>query len=103
MLELFNEDRLAYPHFPQLFDIPRLMTHLRRKQLSKDTDALFTVNVGPSFYHCSMHESFAALIVLPLDRVSNYRGPWVVQGGYPALKVKDHIDAGFKNPELHGF
>ena len=85
-----------------MFDIPRLMTNLWRNQLSKDADILFTINVGPSFWPCSMHEPIIMLIVFPLDHVSNYRGTWVIRGSYPSLEVQDHLDAGFKHPELHG-
>ena len=78
---LFNEDSLAHPHIPHVFSIPCLMTHLWIKKLSKYVDVLFTVNVGPSFWPCSMHEPLIVLIVLTLDRVSKYRGPCVIQGG----------------------
>ena len=47
VVEVFNEDRLSHPHIPHVFAIPRLMTHLWRRQLSKDADVLFTINVGP--------------------------------------------------------
>ena len=46
----FNEDRLAQPYIPHVFDIPRFMTHLWIRQLSKDADVLFTINVGLSFW-----------------------------------------------------
>ena len=85
-----------------MFDISRLITHLWRKQLSKEEDVLFTVNVGLSFPSCSMHESLIVLIVLPLAHVSKYRGPWVLWGSSRSLEVKDHLGAGFKYPELHG-
>ena len=32
VVELFNEDRLAHHHIPHVFDIPRLITRLQRKQ-----------------------------------------------------------------------
>ena len=90
------------PHIPHVFAIPRLMTHLWRRQLSKDADVLFTINFGESFWLCSMHETLIVLIVLPLAHVSKYRGPWVLQGSSPALEVQDHVEAGFKHPEIHG-
>ena len=55
VVELFNEDRLAHTYTPHMFALPSLMTHLWRNQLSKDADVLLTVNVGPSFWTCSMH------------------------------------------------
>ena len=64
VVELFNGDSLAYPHIPHAYAIPRLMTHLWRKQLSKDTDVFFTVNMGPSFWSCSMHKPLAVLTFL---------------------------------------
>ena len=102
VVEVFNEDSLAHHHIPHVFAIPRLMTHLQRRQLSKDVDVLFTINVGTYFWPSSMHEPLIVLIVLPLAHVSNYRGPWVLRGSPPALEVKDYPEDGFKHPELHG-
>ena len=42
VVELFNEDRLAQLHIPNVFFVPRLMTHLWRKQPIKDADICFT-------------------------------------------------------------
>ena len=91
------------PQFPPIFSIPRLMTHLWRKQLSKDTDVFFTLNVGRSFYHCSMHERLAVLIFCRWLMFQTKEVPGCYRGISTALKVKDHIDSGFKNPELHRF
>ena len=102
VVELFNEDRLAHPHTPHVFSIPCLMTHLCRRQLSKDTDVLFTINVGPFFLLYSMHEALVLLILLPVAHVPNYRGPCVLWGISQTLEVQDHLEAGFKHPEIHG-
>ena len=91
VVELLNEDCLAHPHTPHVFYIPRLMTHLWRSHLSKDTAVLFTIIVGPSFWPCSMHEPLIVLIVLPLSHVSNYRGTWVLRGSSLALEVQEHM------------
>jgi hypothetical protein len=48
-LELFGDDRLAHPQWPHVFVIPRLMTHLWRKNLGKDADVLFTVPAACHF------------------------------------------------------
>ena len=71
VVELLNEDCLSHPHTSHVFYIPRLMKHLCRKQLSKDADIFFTVNVGPYFWTYSMHEPLTMLIVLPLTHVTN--------------------------------
>ena len=65
-MEVCNEDYLAHPHIPHVFSIPHLMTHLCRRQLSKDVDVLLTINVGTSFLTCSMHESLVLLTILTL-------------------------------------
>ena len=49
-----------------------------------------------------MHAPLIVLIVSPLAHVSNYRGPCVLRWSSPDLEVKDHLEAGFKHPELHG-
>ena len=58
--------------------------------------------MGAPFRPCSMHEPLIVLIFLPLYRLSNYRGPWVIRGSPQALDVQDHLEAGSKHPELHG-
>ena len=50
VVEVLNEDHSAHPHIPHMFAIPRLMTHLWRRQLSKYADVLFIINVGTSFW-----------------------------------------------------
>ena len=50
VLEVFNEDRIAHPWNPHVFVVPRLMTHLWRKNLSKDADVLFEVQVEDHFW-----------------------------------------------------
>ena len=102
VVESFNEYFLAHAHIPHMFSIPCLMIHLWRKQLYKDADVFFTINVGPSFWPCSIHEPLIVLIFLPLDHVSSYRGPWVLRGSSTAFEVKYHLEDGFKTPELHG-
>ena len=49
VMELFNDDHMVHPHIPHMFAIPCLMAHLWRKQLSKDTDVVFTVKTGSFF------------------------------------------------------
>jgi hypothetical protein len=79
VVEMFSKDRLVRPHLPHVFVVPRLMTHLWRKQLSKDADVVLTIPVGQSFWPANMHEPLLLVIVLPLTHVSNYRGPWLVK------------------------
>ena len=102
VVELFNEDRLVHPYIPHVFAVPRLMTHLWRKALSKDADIMFTVNVGASFWPTSMHEPLIVLIVFPISHASNHRGPWTLRGGCAALEAKNRLETGFKNHTLPG-
>ena len=46
VLEVFNEDRIAHPWNLHIFVVPRLMTHLWRKNLTKGADVVFEVQVG---------------------------------------------------------
>ena len=55
-LEMFSEDRTAHPWNAHVFAVPRLMTHLWRKALSKDADLLFTVTNGNHFWTQDQHE-----------------------------------------------
>ena len=76
VVELFNEDHLVHPHIPYVFFVPRLMTHLSRKQLSEDADVIFTVKAGSSFWPCSIQEPLIVLVILHLVHVQHYSGPW---------------------------
>eukprot|EP00956_Cyclotella_meneghiniana_P002842 scaffold3367_cov32-Cyclotella_meneghiniana.AAC.1 len=96
VIERFNEDRLVRPHLPHVFVVPRLMTHLWRKQLSKDADVIFTVESGPEFWPREMHEPLIVLIVLPLTPVSDYRGPWLLKGTDAATGMEKRLTQGFR-------
>ena len=96
VMEMFNDDHLAKPHLPHVFVVPRLMTHLWRKQLSKDADVVFTVQCDPSFWPAEMHEPLVVMIVFPLTFVDSYKGPWLVKGGVEASRAESTLDKGFK-------
>jgi hypothetical protein len=96
VLEVFNDDRLTRPHLPHVFVLPRLMTHLWRKHLSKDADLIFTVPCGPEFWPKAMHEPLVILIVLPLHHVDRYQGPWLVKGTEAAVRAENVLNQGFK-------
>eukprot|EP00956_Cyclotella_meneghiniana_P032553 scaffold90111_cov54-Cyclotella_meneghiniana.AAC.2 len=96
VLEMFNDDHLSHPHLPHVFVVPRLMTHLWRKQLTKDADLVFTVQCDPEFWPANMHEPLIVLIVFPLTFVDSYKGPWLVRGGEPASRIESALDKGFK-------
>ena len=72
------------------------MTHLWRKQLSKDADLIFSVPCGPTFWPQSMHEPLVILIVLPLHHVNRYQGPWLVKATDAAVRTEDTLSQGFK-------
>ena len=102
VVELFNEDRLAHPQIPHVFVLPRLMTHLWRKQLRRDADLMFEVAPGSPFWPKCMHEPLLVLIVLPIGFVPDYRGPWTLQGSRLTHDLGEELGAGFKRPRTHG-
>jgi hypothetical protein len=77
---LFGDDRLAHPQWPHVFVIPRLMTHLWRKNLGKVADVLFTVSAGVPFWTAGQFEPLIVAIVFPISHVRRYTGPWLVKG-----------------------
>jgi hypothetical protein len=95
VMELFNEDRLVNPP-PACVAVPRLMTHLWRKALSKDVDVLFSVKAGAPFWPLEMHEPLVIAIVFLICHVKQYRGPWVVRGTKSAVSVEQRLTKGFK-------
>eukprot|EP00956_Cyclotella_meneghiniana_P007532 scaffold10178_cov23-Cyclotella_meneghiniana.AAC.4 len=96
VLEMFNDNHLSHPHLPHVFVVPRLMTHLWRKQLTKDADLVFTVQCDPDFWPAAMHEPLVVLIVFPLTFVDSYKGPWLVKGSEQASHTEGTLDRGFK-------
>ena len=102
IVEVFNEDRIVYPHLAHVFVVPRLMTHLWRKQLFKDADVVFYVKAGAPFWPSSMHEPLTVIIVFPLAYVQNYRGPWIVKHTPQAGEFNRHMDFEFGKPRERG-
>jgi len=96
VMELFNEDRLMNPHLPHVFAVPRLITHLWRKALSKDADLMFSVEPGTPFWPTNMHEPLLIAIVFPISHVPSHRGPWVVCGTPAARALEYKLTRGFK-------
>ena len=72
VIQVFNEDRLAHPWNPHVFVVPRLMTHLLRKNLGKDMDVLFTVQMGGHFWGKAQHKPLIVAVALPLVHVDGY-------------------------------
>ena len=102
VIEIFNEDRLVYPHLTHVFAIPRLMTHLWRKQLFKDADLRFYVRPGAPFWPRSMHEPLTIVVVFPIAHVHNYRGPWTVKQLPGSKEFGERLDSEFGDPRQVG-
>ena len=102
-LELFGDDRLAHPRWPHVFVIPRLMTHMWRRNLGKDVDVLFTVPVGVPFWTAEQFEPLIVAIVSPLSPVPRYSGPWLVKGTDEGAQLERSLIDGFKgnDPREH--
>jgi hypothetical protein len=98
-LELFSDDCLAHPHWPHVFVVPRLMTHLWRKDLGKDADILFTVPAGVTFWGGNQFEPLIVTIVFPLSHVPRYAGPWLVRNTDEGARYKRALASGFKGNE----
>ncbi len=79
-MELLCEDHLAHPQWPHVFFVPRLMTHLWRKDLMKSADLFFTVPAHVSCWTTRQFEPLIVVIVLPLAHAPSYTGPWLVRG-----------------------
>jgi hypothetical protein len=96
VISLFNEDRLTRPDIPHVFCVPRLMTNLWRKALSKDADVSFEVDVGNDVWSYSQFEPLVVMIVFPFAHVDRYTGPWMVRGTDIADKAVKELTLGFK-------
>ena len=96
IMEVLNEDRMAHPKRAHVFVVPRLMTHLWRRQLGKDADVLATITAGDHFWEKSQHEPLIIAIVLPFAYVENYREPWIARGLEKPEALREELEAGFK-------
>ena len=95
-LELLCEDRLAHPQWPHVFVVPRLMTHLWRKDLMKNADLLFTVPAQVPFWTSRQYEPLIVAIVFPLTHVPSYTGPWLVRGTHEGERTEQALRRGFE-------
>ena len=102
VMELFNEDRIAHPRCPHVFVVPRLMTHLWRRNLGKDADLLCTIAVGDHFWSRDQHEPLILAVVLPLAHVADHRGPWLARGTDEAERFSTELTFGFKLAKAPG-
>ena len=97
-IEILWEDKLAHPQWPHVFVVPRLMTHMWRRNLGKSADVLFLVPAGVPFWGSSQFEPLIIAIVFPLAHVSSYTGPWFVKGTDMGLHYERALAAGFSKP-----
>ena len=91
-LEVFNEERISHPHIPHVFVVPRLMTHLWRKDLKKDAD----IQLGVPFWESHQFEPLLVVLVFPFSHVDRYSGPWVVKGTDDGRAAECALELGFK-------
>ncbi|KAL7533011.1 hypothetical protein ACHAXR_004993 [Thalassiosira sp. AJA248-18] len=99
VMELFNEDRIAHPWNPHVFAVPRLMTHLWRKNLFKGADLHFTVTVGEHFWSKDQHEPLIIAVVLPRSLTyltTKDRGLRVARGTHQSTANAQELERGFK-------
>ena len=68
--------RLKRPESCHIAIIPRLLTSRWRKQLSKTTDLIFTLNCGVEFWNSSQHKPLLFAVTFPLRRYK----PWRLRG-----------------------
>ena len=105
VLGVFNEDSIAHPWIPHVFVVPGLMTSFWRKQLTKDADVLFEVQVGDHLLGRSQHEPLIVALVLPIVHVTSYRGPWLARETPEVESLVRELYLGFKfakNPRHAG-
>ena len=97
-IKLLWEDRLAHPQWPHVFCVPRLMTHLWRRDLGKNADIFFLVPAGVPFWGSDQFEPLTVAIVFPLAHVRDIYGPWAIKGTDLGLRNEHALGEGFKRP-----
>ena len=95
-IELLWEDKLAHPQWPHVFCVPRLMTHMWRRDLGKNADVFFLVPAGAPFWGSTQFEPLIVAIVFPLAHVRDYRGPWSVKETNWGPQYEHALGVGFK-------
>lgn len=95
-LEMLAEARHKRPYSAHVVVVPRLMTHLWRKQLGKDADLMVTAPVGLPFWESNQHEPLILAILLPVVRRKDWKGPWVFRGSLHSGDAARRLDTGWK-------
>ena len=93
-IELLWKAKLAHPQWPHMFVVPCFMTHMWRRDLGKNADILVPTEVP--FWGRDQFELLIVAIIFPLAHVSNYTGPWAVEGSGMGLYYECALAAGFK-------
>jgi hypothetical protein len=97
-IELLWEDKLAHPQWSHVFVVPRLMTHMWRRDLGKNADILFTVPTGDPFWGGPQFKPPIVAIIFPLAHVSHHTGPSTVKGTDMGGYYEHALKEGFKHP-----
>ena len=64
--------------------------------LSKDSDLMLAIPEGLPIWPNNCHEPFSISLILPVIRIINYKGPWVIQGIKLSSSYMESVDGGFK-------
>jgi hypothetical protein len=100
-MELLCEDCLAHPQWPHVFVVPRLMSHLWRKNLMKNVDLFFTVPAQVPFWTAVQYEPLIVAIVLLLAYVPSYTGRWLVHETHEGEQAEQALQRGFKGKDTN--
>lgn len=102
VMELFAEDHLVNPHLAHVFVVPRLMTHMWRRQMMRDADLFFYVYAGHPFWPRSMHEPLTVAVIFPLAHVPRYNGPWLVRDQPYTKQFGELLVSQYRRPKYNG-
>ena len=94
-VEMFAEARHKRPAGAHLLVIPRLMTSMWRKQLSKDADLIFEIPVGTLMWPASQHEPLIVFVIFPFAHKTRLKGQWLVKGTRQAYTAQYEIARSF--------
>jgi hypothetical protein len=102
-LAVMETDRLAHPHWPHVFVISRLMTHMWRKVLGTDADILFTIPAGVTFWASGQFEPLIVAIVFPLLTYQGTLDPGWLEGLMRGHGMNGHSSMGSREMTQENF
>ena len=79
-LDTLLESRIKQQHKTYLVVVPSLTNFLWRRKVGKETNLIFTIPIGMTFWGLGEHEPVIIALFFPIVTRKGWRGPWNIIG-----------------------